>query len=76
MRVTAKVRLFNPRDPSRYLELELPVDTGNIYTWIKHERLEGLGIRPSGERKFRIGEVCPSDWSARQTLEFDYLPRG
>ena len=52
----AKVRLYNPHDLSRCLDLELLVDTGSMYTWIKRGRLERLGIRPMGRRRFRTIE--------------------
>ena len=52
----AKVRLYNPHDLSRCLDLELLVDTGSTYTWIKRGRLEKLGIRPMGRRRFRTIE--------------------
>ena len=51
--VSAKVRVSNPREPSRRLELELLVDTGSTYTWLKRGRLEALGLRPTGRRRFR-----------------------
>ena len=53
---TAKVRLYNPHDPSKYLDLELIVDTGSTYTWIGHSRLEKLNIKPMGRRRFRTIE--------------------
>ena len=52
----AKVRLYNPHDLSRCLDLELLVDTGSTYTWVKRGRLERLGIRPMGKRRFRTIE--------------------
>jgi len=50
---TARVKLYNPRDPSRCLELELLVDTGSTYTWVKRDRLKKLGIKSMGRRRFR-----------------------
>ncbi|MDT7870729.1 MAG: aspartyl protease [Thermoproteus sp.] len=38
------------------METELIVDTGNTYTWIKRERLEAIGVKPSKARKFRSME--------------------
>ncbi|OYT52983.1 MAG: hypothetical protein B6U76_09115 [Desulfurococcales archaeon ex4484_217_2] len=32
------------------------VDAGSMYTWIKRGRLERLGIRPMGRRRFRTME--------------------
>ena len=53
---TARVRLYNPHDPSKYLDLELIVDTGSTYTWIRRSRLEKLNIKPMGRRRFRTIE--------------------
>jgi len=52
----AKIKLYNPYDLSKCLDLELLVDTGSMYTWIKRGRLERLGIRPTGRRRFRTIE--------------------
>ena len=52
----AKVRLYNPHDLSRCLDLELLVDTGSTYTWIKRDKLRELGVRPMGRRRFRTIE--------------------
>ncbi len=53
---TARVKLFNPHEPERCLELELLVDTGSTYTWVKQSRLEKLGIKPMERRRFRTIE--------------------
>ncbi|MFP3320151.1 MAG: hypothetical protein RXO24_06285 [Acidilobus sp.] len=52
----ALVRVCNPQERARCLDLELIVDTGNTYTWIRRERLESIGVRPSGTRRFRTIE--------------------
>ncbi len=52
----ARIRLYNPHDLSKKLELELLVDTGSTYTWIKRNKLRELGIRPMDRRKFRTIE--------------------
>jgi len=54
--VTAKVRLCNPRDVDKSVDLELLVDTGSTYTWVKRARLEGLGLKPTARRTFRTVE--------------------
>ena len=54
VRVLAKFR--NPADPSVSIEVELPVDTGSTYTWLRRDRLERLGMRPTGLRRFRTIE--------------------
>jgi hypothetical protein len=52
----AVVRVCNPWDGSRCFEAELIVDTGSTYTWIRRERLEAIGVKPSGVRRFRTIE--------------------
>ena len=52
----ARVKLHNPHDKSKPLELELPVDTNSMYTWVRRERLEKLGIRPTARWKFKTIE--------------------
>jgi len=52
----AKVRIYNPHDLSKYLDLELLVDTGSTYTWIKRSKLERLGIKPMTKWRFRTIE--------------------
>lgn len=54
--VIAKVRLYNPYDHSRFLDLELLVDTGSIYTWIKRKRLEEIGVKPMTKWRFKTIE--------------------
>ncbi len=49
----ADIRLCNPRDLARCIELRLLVDTGSTYTWIKREKLVALGIEPMTRWKFR-----------------------
>ena len=43
--VTARVKICSPYDLSRCIDVELLVDTGSTYTWIRRERLEKLGVR-------------------------------
>jgi predicted aspartyl protease len=49
----AKIKIYNPRDKSRCLDLELLTDTGSTYTWIRHDKLEKLGIKPTEKVRFR-----------------------
>jgi len=55
-RTTAAVKICNPQDGTKCVETELIVDTGSTYTWIKRERLEAIGVKPSKARKFRTIE--------------------
>jgi predicted aspartyl protease len=55
-RTTAAVKICNPQDTAKCVETELIVDTGSTYTWIKRERLEAIGVKPSKARKFRTIE--------------------
>ena len=53
---SAKVKLYNPDDPSKTLDLNLIVDTGSTYTWVKRVRLSGLELKPMGKRVFKTIE--------------------
>lgn len=55
-RTFARVKLCNPINPSKTLDLELTVDTGSTYTWVKRARLSSLEIKPAAERAFRTIE--------------------
>ncbi len=52
---TATAKICNPQDSTKCVETELIVDTGT-YTWVRREKLEAIGIRPSKIRKFRTIE--------------------
>ena len=41
---------------SKLVELEILVDTGSTYTWIRSERLKEIGIRPMDKRRFKTIE--------------------
>ena len=49
----SKLAVWNPAMPSQVEELELLVDTGASYSWFLRQRLETLGIRPTGKMQFR-----------------------
>ena len=53
---TAAVKICSPQDGTKCVETELIVDTGITYMWIKRERLETIGVKPSKARKFRTIE--------------------
>jgi len=36
----ARIKLYSPHDLSKSIGIELLVDTGSTYTWIKREKLE------------------------------------
>ena len=50
---TYAVRIYNLHDTSKSLDLDLIVDTGSTYTWIKRARLNKLRLKPFGKRGFR-----------------------
>ena len=61
-----KVGLFNPVQPDRVVEAEALVDTGAIYSAVRCDILEQLGVKPIERRRFKafggsverdIGEV-------------------
>ena len=49
----AKVNVYNPKDEFLKEELELLVDTGSAYTWIRRGKLTKLGVKGMGRRGFR-----------------------
>ncbi len=53
---TATVRICNPQDRTKCIETELIVDTGSTYTWVRKERLEMIGVKPTGLKRFRTME--------------------
>jgi len=53
---TAAVRICNPQDRTKCIETELIVDTGSTYTWVRKERLEMIGVKPTGLKRFRTIE--------------------
>ncbi|MGP3668049.1 MAG: hypothetical protein ACKD6N_05825 [Candidatus Bathyarchaeota archaeon] len=53
---TAKVKLYNPYEVSKSLDLELLVDTGSAYSWVKREKLEKLDIKSTSKWKFKTIE--------------------
>jgi predicted aspartyl protease len=53
---STKLRVWNPAEPARAVEMELMVDTGAAYSWISRNRLEQLGIRPVRRMQFRTIE--------------------
>jgi len=61
--VVAKAKLYNPGDPSKNLEVELLVDTGSTYSWIKRDKLEELGLKPMTRWKFKTieGKIVERD---------------
>ncbi|WP_069807878.1 hypothetical protein [Vulcanisaeta thermophila] len=68
--IVVRVRLSNPRDPSRFMELELPVDAGSTYSWVRRERLEGLGVKPMVRWRFGvIGGGIVERWVGEVVIE-------
>jgi len=53
---SAKVTVRNPHEVSKQLDLELLVDTGSTYTWIRRSRLDRLDFKPMVKWKFKTIE--------------------
>jgi len=51
--VSAKAVVAATTNGKRSAEVEFLVDTGAIYSLIPSDRLEQLGIKPTGKKKFR-----------------------
>ncbi len=63
---TARLKVWHPAHPDQVEEFELWVDTGAAYSWISRQRLEALGIQPTGRREFRTieGRILERDMAA------------
>ncbi len=48
-----RITLRNPAQPDRQRELDLPVDTDSLFTWVAAPVLEEIGIAPAETRQFR-----------------------
>ncbi len=44
--------LYNPEEPERIVEVEGIVDTGAIYSVVRRDVLEQLGVKPVERRRF------------------------
>ena len=55
----ARVKLYNPSDPSKALDLDLLVDAGSTYSWVGRDKLSALGLKPVGEEGVRLTGASP-----------------
>ena len=55
--VTATIR--NPADPSRTWRGRFLVDTGAIDSLVPRQHLEGIGLRPKGQRTYELADGRP-----------------
>jgi predicted aspartyl protease len=60
---SAKLRVWNPANPSNVEELDAFVDMGAAFSWISRARLERLGVGPTRRMPFRTieGRVLERD---------------
>ena len=54
-----KAQVENPLNAERRTTLAFLVDSGAVYSVVPADELEGLGIRPSGERSFILANGQP-----------------
>jgi clan AA aspartic protease len=54
--VKVKVGLYNPLQPEKVIEVDAIVDTGAVYSVVRRDFLEKLGIKPLGRRRFKAFE--------------------
>jgi len=52
-----RVGLYNPMIPDKVIEVDALVDTGVIYSVVRRDILEQLGVKPLERRKFKVLEV-------------------
>jgi aspartyl protease family protein len=50
--------LYNPEKPERVVEVEAIVDNGAIYSVVRRDILEQLGVKPVERRRFRAFGGC------------------
>jgi aspartyl protease family protein len=48
-----RIGLYNPEKPEKVVEVEGIVDTGAIYSVVRRDILEQLGVKPVERRRFR-----------------------
>ena len=46
------VKVSNPDDRSKYVDINLLVDTGAVFTLVSKQTLQGIGIKPVEEMEF------------------------
>lgn len=72
-----RVGVFNPKAPERIIETDAVVDTGAIYSVVRRDILEALGVRPIKRRRFKafggyverdVGEVGLELMGERRTV--------
>jgi clan AA aspartic protease len=51
--VRVRVGLYNPLQPEKVIEVDAVVDTGAIYSIVRRDFLEKLGVKPLRRRRFR-----------------------
>ncbi len=54
--VKVNAKIWNPEKPERSVEIQLTADTGAIYTIIPRKTLEGLELKPTGKRRFKLAD--------------------
>jgi clan AA aspartic protease len=51
--VKVRVGLYNPLQPEKVIEINAIVDTGAVYSVVRRDFLEKLGVKPLRRRRFR-----------------------
>ena len=51
--IKVRVGVYNPQTPENVVEVEGVVDTGAVYTVVRRDILESLGIKPLERRRFK-----------------------
>jgi len=49
---SVRVKVINPLN-SKEMDVDLLVDAGSTYTWVRCRKLKSLGLKPTGRRRFR-----------------------
>jgi len=51
-----RVKVANPKDPTRAFEADFWVDTGALYSFVPGERLQEIGIEPGRSRELILAD--------------------
>lgn len=51
-----RVRVSNSKSPERFFEEEFWVDTGALYSFIPEDRLQEIGVEPTGKRNLVLAD--------------------
>jgi len=52
----ARVKVANSREPDRFFEEDFWIDTGALYSFVREDYLEEIGVEPSATRRLVLAD--------------------